>query len=191
MADNPFRIVLGITGSIAAPKTQSLLISLQRKYNCEVRVAMTRSAQRFIGEASLRGVLGIAPYLDIWTSPETGAGETHVQWGNWADAILIAPATASTIARLVSGQYDDPVTLVASMIEESRWFISPAMAHEMWTKKATERNVATLSEWGATLLGPVSGNVASGQVGKRMMEPDEIASKLVSSLKTLGKRATN
>lgn len=190
MTIRPFRVVLGVTGSISAVKTQSLLISLLRKHGVDVRVAMTRSAQRFIGEAALRGVLECAPYLDLWSAPEHRGGETHVEWGLWADAVLVAPATASVLARLVAGQYDDPVTLVASMIEERRWCFAPGMAGEMWAKKATERNVQTLREWGASFFGPVVGSVASGRSGMRLMETEEIASALMLRLNELGLRAS-
>ena len=189
MNTRPFRVVLGVTGSISAPKVQSLLIALLRKHHVEVRVAMTRAAQKFLGEVALRGVLERAPYLDIWTSLDGGGGETHVEWGSWADAVLIAPATASVMSRLVAGLYDDPVTLVASMVPESRWCFAPGMAGEMWAKRATERNVATLQRWDAAFFGPVAGSVASGQIGMRLMEPAEIAARLVQRLNALGFRS--
>ena len=188
MNSSNFRIVLGVTGSISATKSQQLLITLRRKYGCEVRVAMTRSAQKFLGELSLRGVLQEAPYLDIWNSPQGGGGEIHVEWGNWADAILVYPCTASLLSRLWCGQYDDPVSLVASMIPEERWMFAPGMAAEMWTKRATQRNVHDLRSWGAQFFGPVPGKVASGLDGMRLQEPRETAEQVIKSLEQLGAR---
>ena len=185
MSDRPFRILLGVCGSISAGKSQQLLITLRRKFSCDVRVAMTRSAQKFVGEMSLRGILTEAPYLDLWAPPQ-GGGETHVEWGKWADALLVAPATASVISRLWSGLYDDPVTLLASMVPEDRWFLAPGMAQEMWEHRAIQRNVLELKTWGARFLGPVLGPVASGQTGMRLMEPRDIAAALMKELEVIG-----
>ena len=186
MSQQEIHIVLGVSGSISATKSQQLLIILRRKYGVHVRLAMTRSAQKFIGEMSLRGVLEEPPYLDLWAPPGGGAGEPHIEWGIWADAILIAPATASILSRLWGGLYDDPVTLVASTIEERRWFIAPGMSGEMWSQRAIQRNVRDLKEWGVNFLGPVEGQVASGNTGMRLMEPADIAKNLVEKLGELG-----
>lgn len=188
MSERPFRVVLGVTGSISAVKTQSLLISLLRKHGMEVRVAMTRSAQHFIGPMALRGVLDREPFTDLWRVPEQGPGEIHVDWGSWADAVLVAPATASVISRLATGLYDDPVTLVAAMVEERRWCFALGMAGEMWQKRAIQRNVQTLTEWGAAFFGPVPGPVASGSTGMRLMEPSDIAKALLERLEAIGCR---
>jgi len=174
-------IVLGICGSIAATKSQKIALALQhRKF--QVKVAMTYSAQKVIGEAAIRAVTPEKVFTQMWESPNSRGGETHIEWAQWADAMVIAPATASCIASLCMGVYDNTVTLVAGNLPCNKLFIAPAMSMEMWTQPAVYRNVEQLKEWGARFLGPVEGKVASGDTGQRLMEARDIATKLDEQL---------
>ena len=144
---------------------------------------MSYSATKVIGEAALRAVIKELPYIKMWEPLGSSAGETHIEWAQWADAMLIAPCTASCISSLHNGSYDSTVTLVAANIESKNWYLAPAMSQEMWEQPAVKRNVSILKKWGANFLGPVQGKVASGDTGQRLMEPRDIATKLTNFLK--------
>lgn len=167
-------IILGVTGSIAAVKSLSTAKAL-RENGFAVRVAMTHSARQVITPQALRAVSETPPYVDMWWPDDEDGGERHVELARWGEAMLIAPATASCIAGLANGLYDNCVTLVAGNLPPARWLIAPAMAEEMWIQAAVQENVRRVVCWGATLVGPVFGQVASGAAGQRMSEPDEIA----------------
>ncbi len=167
-------IVLGVTGSIAAVKALSTAKALREK-GFTIRVAMTHSARQVITPQALRAVSESAPYVDMWWPDDEEGGERHVEMARWALALLIAPATASCIGCLANGLYDNCVTLVAGNMTPTRWLIAPAMSEEMWSQSVVQDNVRRLVSWGATLVGPVFGQVASGAAGQRMTEPDEIA----------------
>ncbi len=170
----PKNLVLGITGSIAAVKALSTARALRdRKF--AIRVAMTHSARQVITPQAMRAVAETAPYVDMWWPDDEDGGERHVELAQWAEAILIAPATASCIGCLANGHYDNCVTLTAGNLSPSRWIIAPAMSDPMWQQVAVQENVRRLTSWGATLIGPVQGKVASGATGQRMTEPDDIA----------------
>lgn len=171
------RIILGVTGSTAATKSQSVALALQHR-GFEVRVAMSHSAKQIIGPTALSSVIKEQPYTDLWVNPGGQGGEVHINWAEWADAMVIAPATASCIAALYLGQFDSPVTLIAGAMSPKQIFLAPAMAQEMWTWPSVQRNVTTLSEWGVQFLGPVQGQVASGHTGMRLLEPKEIAAQI-------------
>jgi phosphopantothenoylcysteine decarboxylase / phosphopantothenate---cysteine ligase len=170
-------IILGISGSTAATKSQSIALAL-RHVGFNVRVAMTHSSQRIVGLTALQSVIEEAPYCDLWTNPGGVGGEVHIQWADWADAMVVAPATASCIASLYLGQFDSPVTLIAGAMDPKKIFLAPAMASEMWNWPSVQRNVAELSKWGVRFLGPIEGQVASGHSGMRLMEPRDIAQAL-------------
>jgi phosphopantothenoylcysteine decarboxylase/phosphopantothenate--cysteine ligase len=167
-------IVLGITGSIAATKALSTARAL-RDHGFAVRVAMTHSARQVITPQAMRAVSETSPYVDMWWPDDEDGGERHVELAAWAQAILIAPSTASCIGSLANGLYDNCVTLVAGNVEPKRWLLAPAMAEEMWRQAAVQENVRRLTQWGATFIGPVLGPVVSGAAGQRMTEPDDIA----------------
>ena len=177
MSASPRRkIVLGITGSISAVKAQSVALALQHR-SFDVRIALTYSAAKVVGEAALRAVVPTVPFCDMW-APRAEGGETHIEWAEWADAMLIAPATASTIHDLWAGTYNSTVTLIAGCLPLDRVYFAPAMAKEMWEQPAVRRNVKELTGWGATFLGPVLGQVASGNTGMRLMEPRDLAAEI-------------
>lgn len=179
--DRQHRLILGVTGSVAAFKAPSIARAL-RHVGCEVRAAMTFSATQVVGEAALRAVLPERPYLQMWSHPGPAGGEVHIEWAEWAEGILIAPATASCLADLRSGRYDNCVTLLAANIPTNRWFIAPAMSNNMWVQPAVMENVKKLRSWGVTFLGPELGNVASGADGQRLMEPRKLAEAVRSHL---------
>jgi phosphopantothenoylcysteine decarboxylase/phosphopantothenate--cysteine ligase len=173
------RIVVGLGGGIAAFKSVQLVRELMRR-GAEVRVVMTDAAMRFVGPVTFAGLTGKPPVTDLWA--EDYAGEVHVELGEWADAIVVAPATMNLMARAVSGQANDAL-LATLACARGELFLAPAMHHRMWSHPATRSNAALLAERGAIVLGPVTGPLANGEIGEgRMMEPEEIAEAVESHL---------
>lgn len=173
------RIVVGLGGGIAAFKAVELVRELMRR-GAEVRVAMTEAAGHFVGPITFSGLTGHAAVTDLWAKDY--AGEVHVELGDWADALVIAPATMNLLARAATGQANDPV-LATLACARGEVFFAPAMHSRMWTHPATQANVRTLRERGAQVLGPVTGPLANGELGEgRMMEPNDIADALDSHL---------
>ncbi|HSC89315.1 MAG TPA: bifunctional phosphopantothenoylcysteine decarboxylase/phosphopantothenate--cysteine ligase CoaBC [Polyangiaceae bacterium] len=167
------RIILGVTGSIAAYKAP-LLLRLLRAAGADVTVVMTASASQFVGAATFRG-LGATTHEDMWSAER---GELHIDLARSADAVVIAPVTADGLARLVHGRADD---LLAATVLSTRapLLLAPAMHPQMWAHPATRDNVATLRTRGARFVGPASGEVASGDVGEgRLAEPERIVEAL-------------
>jgi phosphopantothenoylcysteine decarboxylase/phosphopantothenate--cysteine ligase len=173
------RIVVGLGGGIAAFKAVQLVRELMRR-GAEVRVVMTEAATRFVGSITFAGLTGQPAVTDLWA--EDYAGEVHVELGEWADAIVIAPATMNLMARASSGQANDAV-LATLACARGDVFFAPAMHHRMWSHPATQSNVRTLCGRGAVVLGPVAGPLANGEIGEgRMMEPEDIADEVESHL---------
>jgi phosphopantothenoylcysteine decarboxylase/phosphopantothenate--cysteine ligase len=173
------RIVVGLGGGIAAFKAVELVRELMRR-GAEVRVAMTEAAGHFVGPITFSGLTGHAAVTDLWAKDY--AGEVHVELGDWADALVIAPATMNLLARAATGQANDPV-LATLACARGEVFFAPAMHSRMWTHPATQANVRTLRQRGAHVLGPVTGPLANGELGEgRMMEPTDIADALDSHL---------
>lgn len=169
------RIVLGITGGIAAYKAAYLARELLARGH-EVRVAMTASASRFIGPVTLTGLVGRPPALDLWDPKYPG--EIHVELATWAEALVVAPATANMLARLANGLAEDVISATA-LCFDGPVLVAPAMHHRMWAHPATRENVARLVARGVRLAGPVVGKLASGEEGLgRMSEPLAIADAL-------------
>jgi phosphopantothenoylcysteine decarboxylase/phosphopantothenate--cysteine ligase len=173
------RIVVGLGGGIAAFKAVQLVRELMRR-GAEVRVVMTEAASRFVGPITFAGLTGKPAVTDLWA--EDYAGEVHVELGEWADAVVIAPATMNLMARATSGQANDAV-LATLACARGEVLFAPAMHHRMWSHPATQLNVRLLTERGALVLGPVTGPLANGEVGEgRMLEPDDIADAVESHL---------
>lgn len=173
------RILVGLGGGIAAFKAVGLVRELMRR-GAEVRVAMTDAATRFVGPITFAGLTGKPPVTDLWA--EDYAGEVHVELGEWADAVVVAPATMNLMARAAGGQADD-VLLATLACARGEVFFAPAMHHRMWTHPAMQRNAEILRDRGAVLLGPVTGPLANGEVGLgRMMEPEDLAEAVESHL---------
>lgn len=172
-------IVVGVGGGIAAYKALLLVRELGRR-GAEVRVVLTRSALRFVGASSFGGLTGRAPVVDLFDPGQPG--EVHVELSAWADAMVLAPATANLMARAAAGQADDAVLATLSCCRCPVLF-APAMHERMWQQPATQRNVAQLERDGRSRIGPVSGALASGDVGMgRMAEPEAIADALEALL---------
>jgi phosphopantothenoylcysteine decarboxylase/phosphopantothenate--cysteine ligase len=166
-------VVLGVSGSIAAYKAAEVA-RLLVKGGARVVPVLSRSALEFVGAATFSGITGERAHTDMF-GPEQ-RGELHVELGARADAIVFAPATADLLARLASGRSDDLLTALA-LSARGPLLAAPAMHPRMWSHPATQRNVATLASDGRVeLVGPVSGEVASGETGVgRMADPETIA----------------
>lgn len=173
------RVTLGVTGSIAAYKAV-LLYRLLAQAGAEVEVVLTRSARKFVGTATFAGLCGRPPHVSM--AGNGMAGELHVELAKRSDLILIAPATADSLARLAQGRADD--LLAATVLcATCRILVAPAMHPSMWASPATVCNVQRLVERGVGFVGPVEGEVASGDVGVgRLAEPEMILSRVVHEL---------
>ena len=178
------RILLGITGGIAAYKAANL-IRLFKESGHDVTVLPTQNALKFIGQATLEALSGHNINLDMYTDV---ADVRHVELGQQADAIVIAPATASFMARLASGIADD-LLMNAVLASEAPVYLAPAMHTEMWLNPATQSNVRTLNERGVRILEPASGRLTGKDSGPgRMPEPQEIADFVLRGGPLNGKR---
>lgn len=172
------RIVLGVTGGIAAYKSAHLARLLVRA-GAEVRAVMTESALRFLGPATLAAITGHRPATGFWEEPSPSP---HLELARWADAVCIAPATAATMARLAQGLSEDLLSAVV-LATRAPVLIVPAMHHEMWSHPATRRNLAALLADGCRVVGPAYGALAAGDVGPgRMVEPEEVVAALEQAL---------
>ncbi len=169
-------VIVGITGSIAAYKA-AILIRLLVKEGASVRVLMTPMAKQFIAPLSL-ATLAKYPVLVDFHNPENGDWNSHVDMGLWADAYLIAPATANTIAKMAHGVADN-LLLTTYLSARCPVFVAPAMDLDMYKHPATQQNINTLRSCGVQIIEPAEGELASGLMGKgRMEEPEIIAAKL-------------
>ncbi len=170
------RILLGITGGIAAYKSAELT-RLLVKSGREVTVAMTAAAREFVGPATFQALSGHPVFSDLW-DPRPDNGMAHIELTRNNDVMLIAPASADFLARLVHGRSDDllATTVLARTIP---LIVAPAMNLQMWQNPATQRNVATLKADGVHVIGPGNGDQACGEIGDgRMLEPAEIIAAL-------------
>jgi phosphopantothenoylcysteine decarboxylase/phosphopantothenate--cysteine ligase len=176
MTAQPRKILLGVTGGIAAYKSPDLVRRLIER-GAEVQVVMSRSAQQFVTPLTFQAVSGRPVRTDLWDeSAEAAMG--HIELARWADDIVIAPATAEFIARLAHGFAGDLLTTIA-LATSAPIVLAPAMNRLMWANPATQANVKLLKERGVRILGPASGEQACGEVGPgRMLEPSEIAAEL-------------
>ena len=169
---NGKHIILGITGSIAAYKA-AMLCRLLVKEGAEVRVVMTPLAKQFITPLTM-ATLSKHPILVEFFNPENGEWNSHVSLGEWADMLLIAPATANTLAKMVTGIADN-LLLTTYLSARSKVAVAPAMDLDMYAHITTQHNLTTLAERGVAIIEPAAGELASGLVGKgRMAEPEDI-----------------
>lgn len=166
------KIVLGITGSIAAYKS-AVLTRLLVKAGAEVKVVMTDSAKTFITPLTL-STLSKNPALSEFIKDESGQWNNHVDLGLWADAMIIAPASANTIAKMASGRCDN-LLMAVYLSARCPVFLAPAMDLDMLQHDATNENLQKIASFGNHILDPAYGELASGLVGTgRMAEPEEI-----------------
>ncbi len=165
-------IVLGVTGSIAAYKAADLTSQLS-KQGCDVHVIMTADALRFITTLAFK-TLSRHPVVTDLYDEEEGWKPTHIKLADEADLLLVAPATANTIAKLALGLADDALSCVALALNpKARLLIAPAMNGKMWLHPATQQNVATLKSRGAEFIGPEDGLLSCGYEGLGRLWPVE------------------
>ena len=170
------KILLGITGSIAAYKSAPL-VRLLVKEGWQVKVVMTHDAQAFITPLTL-ATLSKNPVLSSLYNPEDGAWVNHVELANWADVFLIAPCSANTLAKMALGLCDN-LLLTTYLSFTNTCFIAPAMDRDMFSHPATLQNIDTLIKRGNIIIPPNDGELASGLHGMgRMAEPEEIVARL-------------
>lgn len=175
----PTRILLGVSGGIAAYKAAELVRRL-REAGAQVRVVMTLAATAFITPLSLQALSGEEVRCDLF-DPSAEAGMGHIELARWADLILIAPATADLMARLAHGLANDLLSTLV-LASTAPLTLAPAMNQAMWRHPATQENLRTLSGRGARILGPADGDQACGDTGPgRMLEAAEIAAALFPS----------
>ena len=169
-------IILGISGGIAAYKS-AYLLRLLVKAGAEVQVVMTPAAKEFITPVTMSALSG-KPVVSEFFTANTGEWHSHVDLGLWADAMIIAPATASTIAKMANGVADN-MLITTYLSAKAPVFIAPAMDLDMFAHPSTTRNLELLRSYGNHIIEPASGELASHLVGKgRMEEPEVIASVL-------------
>ena len=174
-------LVLGLTGGIAAYKAAELVRELVRN-GATVQVVMTEAAERFITAVTLQALSNRTVYTSQWDAREAN-NMAHINLTREADAVLIAPASADFIAKLLHGRADDLLSLLclARPIERCPLLVAPAMNREMWAHPATMRNFAQLVADGAAVLGPGSGDQACGETGDgRMLEPHELLADVIA-----------
>ncbi len=176
----PPRILLGVTGGIAAYKSPDLVRRL-RERGAEVQVVMTQGAMQFVTPLTFQAVSGREVRESLWdAAAEAAMG--HIELARWADAILVAPATAEFLARLTQGRADDLLATLC-LATSSPVHVAPAMNQQMWANPATQANIAALRARGVSVLGPASGEQACGETGEgRMLEPAELAALVMDSL---------
>ncbi len=170
------RVLLCVCGGIAAYKAADLVRRL-RDAGAVVRVAMTENALHFVGAATFQAVSGEAVRTSLWdAAAEAAMG--HLELARWAERIVIAPATANTLAKLAHGFADDLVSTLC-LATAAPIAIAPAMNHRMWRHPATQANLATLRARGVQVIGPDDGPLAEGESGPgRMREPTAIVAEL-------------
>ena len=166
------KILLCVCGGIAAYKSAELVRRL-RDAGADVIVAMTENAQHFVGTTTFQALSGQPVRTSLWdAAAEAAMG--HIELARWADRIVIAPATANTLAKLAHGFADDLVTTLC-LATTAPITVAPAMNHRMWLHPATQANIETLRGRGVAIVGPNDGPLAEGESGPgRMSEPAEI-----------------
>jgi phosphopantothenoylcysteine decarboxylase len=172
------KLLLCVCGGIAAYKSADLVRRL-REAGATVRVAMTENAQRFVSAQTFQALSGFPVRSSLWDA-QAEAAMGHLELARWADRIVIAPATANTLAKLAHGFADDLVSTLC-LATTAPLTVAPAMNHRMWLHPATQANIATLRARGVHILGPDDGPLAEGESGPgRMREPLALVSELVA-----------
>jgi len=176
------RILLGVTGGIAAYKA-AVLLRLLQQHGAEVRVVMTRNACEFITPLTLQALSGKPVHTEL-LDLETESAMGHIDLARWADLILIAPASANFIARVSNGFAEDLLSTLC-LATSSPIMLAPAMNQQMWLNPATQENLEKIKTRGITVIGPAEGDQACGENGPgRMLEPEQIASLAAESFET-------
>lgn len=171
------RIIVGITGGIAAYKAPEL-VRLLKKQGHEVRCAATEHALQFVTRVTLETVSGAPLYSDLFASGRT----EHISLKDWGEMLIVAPATANIIGKVANGIADDALSTLLLAFSGKPVIMAPAMNCEMWAHPAVQRNIETLKSWGIRMVGPEEGELACGVNGVgRMSEPDAIAAAVCNS----------
>jgi len=169
------KILLGITGGIAAYKACELLRILQKR-GAEVRVAMTAEATKFVGQTTFAALSNFPVYTETATADSKPF--QHIDYPRWADIYIIAPCSATSLARFASGTGEEPVSLCFLAMQGEKWVV-PAMNSVMFSSKAVQRNLQTLRSWGVKIVEPAVGHLACGEEGAgKFPEPEDIADEL-------------
>jgi phosphopantothenoylcysteine decarboxylase/phosphopantothenate--cysteine ligase len=172
------RILVGVTGGIAAYKSAELVRELQR-HGSDIQVVMTDSACKFITPLTLQALSGKPVYVEMWDD-RVPNGMPHIELSRDRDLVVVAPATADFIAKLVHGAADDLLSTLC-LARECPLMVAPAMNRQMWENPATQRNVAQLRQDGIAVLGPDAGDQACGEVGMgRMLEPLDLVREIAA-----------
>ena len=183
------KIVLGVTGSIAAYKAADL-VRLLIKEGAEVKVVMTQAASEFITPLTMQTLSGSPVAMTLLDADEEST-MGHIQLARWADWVLIAPASANTLAGLAHGRTEDLLTALC-LATTAPIAVAPAMNNKMWSNEATQNNLATIADRGVLVLGPASGEQACGEhVEGRLLEPEQLITELLHLIlptKLSGKR---
>ncbi len=171
------RIIVGITGGIAAYKAPEL-VRLLKKQGHEVRCAATEHALQFVTRVTLETVSGAPLYSDLFASGRT----EHISLKDWGEMLIVAPATANIIGKVANGIADDALSTLLLAFSGKPVIMAPAMNCEMWAHPAVQRNIETLKAWGIRMVGPEEGELACGVNGVgRMSEPEAIAAAVCNS----------
>lgn len=183
------KIVLGVTGSIAAYKAADL-VRLLIKEGAEVKVVMTQAASEFITPLTMQTLSGNPVAMTLLDADEEST-MGHIQLARWADWVLIAPASANTLAGLAHGRTEDLLTALC-LATTAPIAVAPAMNNKMWSNEATQNNLATIADRGVLVLGPATGEQACGEHGEgRLLEPEQLITELLHLIlptKLSGKR---
>ncbi len=170
------RLLLCVCGGIAAYKAAELVRRL-REAGAEVQVAMTASAERFVGAQTFQALSGRPVRTSLWDA-QAEAAMGHIELARWAERVVVAPATANTLAKLAHGMADDLVSTLC-LATTAPLTLCPAMNHRMWLHPATQANIALLLERGAQVVGPEDGPLAEGESGPgRLSEAADIVAAL-------------
>lgn len=171
-------VLLGVSGGIAAYKACEVVRRL-RATGSEVRVVLTGNAARFVTPLTFQALSGQPVRTGLWDA-EAEMGMGHLELAHWADAVLVAPASADTLAKLAHGFADDLLSTLC-LATTAPLAVAPAMNHRMWLHPATQANVATLRTRGVAILGPANGPLAEGESGPgRMLEPEQLVQALAA-----------
>jgi phosphopantothenoylcysteine decarboxylase / phosphopantothenate---cysteine ligase len=171
------RVLLAVCGGIAAYKSAEL-VRLLRKQDAEVRVVLTHSAREFVSPLTFQALSGNPVHTELLDVDEENA-MGHINLARWADVVIIAPATANTLAKCAHGLADDLVTTLF-LAATCPVYMAPAMNQAMWNKSITQENIRKLESYGVNFIGPDAGDQACGEIGYgRMAEPAEICQRLL------------
>jgi len=166
-------ILLGVSGGIAAYKAVDLASSLTAA-GARVNTVMTENACRFVSPKSFEGVTGSAVFTGMWSTPEEYRSG-HIAILDWADIVVVAPATADIIGKIANGICDDLLSTTLCVCWRKPILLAPAMNNNMWTNPAIQRNVAMVKKMGFKIIGPAEGRLACGtEAVGRMSEPQDI-----------------